>query len=364
MKNTIAILGAGNGGQALAGDLGARGFSVRLWESEGFKNSILPIIENGNKFTVNILGEIKQVKLAAVGTDIEEIMDGADIVCVTAPSYAAGTITNTLAPYIKPDQVLLYCPGSTGNALEGAKILNQYGKKINIAEFATLPYAARLGEPGEVKIFLRAEKIYTGAFPGKNTESIIQRINTLFPNAIVPMASVLESSLNNGNPVTHPIPTILNAARIGLAIPFLFYQEIIPEMANINEKIDEERMQLCDKLGYRRIRGAERLNQIGYSPKVNSLYEAYRQSVPFSNIQAPKTLYDRYIFEDVGYGLQIYVSLGKLLGVDMPISAAVVTLASALVNVDFWTEKNRTLADMCIDGLNVKTLKDFLHNGE
>lgn len=364
MSYVVAVLGAGNGGQALAGDLSSRGFTVNLWETEKYIENIIPIIENENILNIEDVNENKRVKLNLVENDIEKVMHNANIVCVCAPSYAIEHITNTLATYIDSDQVLIYCPGSTGNALAGAKILRKYNKKINIAEFSTLPFAARIVKPGTIKIFLHASKIYTGVFPGEKTNTIIERINPLFPNAIVPMESVLESSLNNGNPVTHPVPTLLNASRIGLGIPYLFYKEITPEIAGINERIDQERINICNSLGYRHISGTERLYQIGYAPETNSLYDAYKNSVPFSNIEAPKTIYDRYIFEDVGFGLQVLAKLGEMLKINTPITSAVITLASALVNVDFWTEKNRTLEEMDIADLDKDQIKRFLYYGK
>lgn len=364
MSKEIAILGAGNGGQALAGDLALRGFSVRLWDLEAFKKSIAPIMENNNTIRVDLMGEPKQAKLAMVGASIEETVKGADIICVSAPSFASEIITKELTPYITPEQTLLYCPGSTGNALAGAKILRENGKQNNVAEFATLPYAARLGDPGTIKIFLLVTKLYTGVFPARNTDRVIKKLMPLFPDAIEAMDSVLESSLNNGNPISHPVPTLLNASRIGLKIPYLFYQDIIPEIARINEKLDEERMQLCDKLGYKRINGAERLYLMGYSPKTDNLYDAYKQSQPFAKIKSPDSLYDRYLLEDVGYGLQIFSQLGNQLSVPTPVCSAVVTLAGSLLGIDFWNERNRTLADMGIEGMDVERLKEYLYNGE
>ncbi len=364
MSYVVAVLGAGNGGQALAGDLSSRGFTVNLWETEKYIENIIPIIENENIINVEDVNENKQVRLNLVGSDIKKIIHNANIVCVCAPSYAIEHITNILATYIDSDQVLIYCPGSTGNALAGVKILKKHNKEINIAEFSTLPFAARIIRPGTIKIFLHASKIYTGVFPGKRTSTIIEKINPLFPDSIVPLESVLESSLNNGNPVTHPVPTLLNASRIGLGIPYFFYQEITPEIAGINERIDQERINICNKLGYRHISGARRLYEIGYAPETASLYEAYKQSVPFSNIEAPKSIYDRYIFEDVGFGLQVLARLGEKLGIRTPITSAVITLASSLVNVDFWTEKNRTLEDMDIADLNKDQIKKFLYYGK
>lgn len=215
-----------------------------------------------------------------------------------------------------------------------------------------------------MKILLLVKKLYTGVFPAKNTEKIIEKLLPLFPESIETVTSVLESSLNNGNPISHPIPTLLNASRVALGIPYLFYKQIPSEMARLNEKLDEERMKICDVLGYKQICGAERLYLMGYSPKTECLYDAYRLSQPFAKIQAPTSLYDRYLLEDVGYGLKVLAALGRQLGIETPISDAVTTLAGSLLNIDFQRERNRNLADMSIDGMDVVRLKRFLIDGE
>ncbi len=43
----IAVLGAGNGGQAAAADLTLRGFKISLFEMPQFEQNLKPILERG-----------------------------------------------------------------------------------------------------------------------------------------------------------------------------------------------------------------------------------------------------------------------------------------------------------------------------
>ena len=63
------------------------------------------------------------------------------------------------------------------------------------------------------------------------------------------------------------------------------------------------------------------------------------------------------------YGLATFASLGKQLGIEMPLTRAVVELASAASGHDFWKEA-RTPKHLGIAGMSARQLSRYLKTGE
>lgn len=359
----IAILGAGAGGCAAAADLSLRGFDVALYNRTFSR--LKPIIERGGIFAV---GEIEGfAKLKKVSNDIKECVQDAKIIIIVVPAYGQRMLLEHAAPYLKNDQILILMPGSLGS-LEFYRILDEktIDKTIKISETATLPYASRVIEPCSVKIKLLVKNILFAAFPSVLTEELLDIVKDIYPN-IIPATDILETALNNGNPVTHPAPTILNAGRIEYSKgEFYLYKEGITEsVTKVINAVDKERLEICRAFGYREWPVLDRLYDLGYAQDKSSLYKAYTTSNVFCGdepIKGPSSIVDRYITEDVGYGLVLWTSLADMIGVKTPTMKALIHLASLLTNIDF-QKTGRTVEKLGIDSMSVEEIKLFLKKG-
>jgi opine dehydrogenase len=94
-----------------------------------------------------------------------------------------------------------------------------------------------------------------------------------------------------------------------------------------------------------------------------TVYEALATSDLLRPVSGPNSLQHRYITEDVPYGLVPYVSIGGMLGIDMPITRAFVDLACAVNEVDYWAS-GRTVEKLHIAGLDAHRLSEFLRTGK
>lgn len=361
----IAVLGGGNGAFAAAADLSLAGHQIILYEDEKFKENISEL-QKKKRITLSGAGRTGEARIYKVTTDLAEaIEDDVDLIMPVTPAFAQETIAKKIAPYLKKGHKIVLTPGSTGGALVVAKILHEEGKLdgVTIAEMNTLPYAARKTGPTGVNILLMVRKMYFAAFPAKHNQEMYDLVKELYP-AIELVTDVIESSLQNGNPVAHPAPVVLNAGKIEYAKGehYHYKEGITPSVARVNEKIDLERNEISKKFGYQEHTSIERNYLMGYSPKRDTLYECYRDSAVFCAIKGPKSLQDRYLTEDTPCSLVLLASLGDLTGVDTPIMDAVITLASALANENYW-KTGRTVADLGLDGMNIEEIKEFLHNG-
>ncbi len=107
----LTVLGAGNGGQALAGDLAMKGSQVVLYEHPDFDEKVGLIQNRGSRIEMEgkILGE---GQLAFVTSDIEKAAKHGDILFFVMPSFAQERILDMALPFLRPGQTLVFIPGN------------------------------------------------------------------------------------------------------------------------------------------------------------------------------------------------------------------------------------------------------------
>ena len=115
---------------------------------------------------------------------------------------------------------------------------------IRVAETHTLHYAVRLTEPGRIRLFLKLKAgNLLAALPSKHTEEVLRRVVDVYPG-MEPAKNVMQTSLQNANPIIHQAVTVANAARIeGAGGDFLFYEEGVSDATGrLIESLDQERI--------------------------------------------------------------------------------------------------------------------------
>ncbi len=357
----IAVLGSGNGGCAVAFDCSMHGHHVNLFDFEKFPKNIEIIQNNRGIYAEGALEGFASVKYA--GHDIEKTLDGATIIFAVGPAYSTKPFAEACKNYLKKGQIVIVCPSSCGGSIEfknGAG-LNIRDEDVIVAETSTLPYAVRALKPGKIRVFLKLKGgIFLAALPAKNTIKVLEKIREIFP-AITAAKNVLQTSLQNGNPVIHPPITLLNTALIERTMGnFFFYEEgVTPAVGKLIEALDKERIAIGKKLGINIIPDPELGYQQGYMAEVN--YNIGYSTAPgFKGIKAQPSLDYRYFNEDVGFGLVFMQKLGEQLGVDTPYMSAIIRLASLLMDRDYLSEANRTMESLGLSRYTTEELEKFL----
>ena len=69
-----------------------------------------------------------------------------------------------------------------------------------------------------------------------------------------------------------------------------------------------------------------------------ALNRLFNNSPVFSQIKGPNQVKNRYLTEDIAYGLVLWSSLGKHIGVPTPNTDAIITIASTILERDFFEE--------------------------
>jgi len=362
----ITIMGAGNGGCTAAADLTQRGFEVCLYELPDFQERYKPVVEKGGIEFVTKSGRAF-VKLKKVTSSVEEALDGAEVIMIVTQALAHNQLAQMCTPYLNNGQIVILNPGSTCGSLEFWLALQKKGFKgrIRIGETNSLTYGCRLTGPGQATLFNLCPKILLGVFPAHESESVVATLHQLYPS-IVGAKNVLEAGLNNGNPVSHPGASVLNAGRIEYSGgDIILYKEgITPSVVKVNEAIDSERLALCRRMGYAELPIKDAIVQRGYSPGGTTLYETYQNSEIFMTGKGPSSLKDRYITEDCMFGLVFWASLGAHLKVQTPTISSIIHLASVLNSTNYQKDGPRTVEKLGMAGMTVSEINQFLDTGD
>jgi len=198
---------------------------------------------------------------------------------------------------------VIVCPSSCGGSVEfknGAG-LDLRDADIVVAETSTLPYAVRLLEPGKIRIFNKLKGgLFLAAVPAKNTGHVLQQVRDVYP-AMSAARNILQTSLQNGNPVIHPTITLMNVALIERTRgDFDFYHEgVTPAVGRLIEAVDKERVAIGKKLGVEVIPDPELGVLQGYM-KEATYDDGFITAPGLAGVRAQSSLDYRYFNEDVG----------------------------------------------------------------
>ncbi|MDJ0709625.1 MAG: NAD/NADP octopine/nopaline dehydrogenase family protein [Woeseiaceae bacterium] len=354
----ITVLGAGAGGTAMAFDCASHGHDVRLFDFPDFPDNIAGIAASGR---IEAEGDIEgSAKLVSAGHDIDEALSDAELIYVVGPAFSTEPFGKAVAGKLRAGQTVIVSPSSCGGALafKRAADLAVEDDSVRVAETSTLHYAVRLTRPGHIRVFLKLKSgNLLAALPGRHTDALLAMIADVYPG-MERADSVLQTSLQNANPIIHPAVTLANAARIeGTGGDFLFYEEGVSDATGrLIEALDKERIAIGAALDIDVLSDPEMGMRQGYMLAAN-YGSGYREAPGFLGIGAQPQLDHRYLNEDVGYGLVFMSALGRQVGVATPNINAMIRLTSVLMARDYAGEALRTPASLGIGDLNAEGLK-------
>ncbi|MBU7013216.1 MAG: NAD/NADP octopine/nopaline dehydrogenase family protein [Theionarchaea archaeon] len=354
----VAILGAGNGGQALAGYLSLKGFSVNL-----FNRSEKRIRHIKNDAGVHIQGLFEEfAPLNIVTTDIKKALSDADLVMVVVPAQAHKHIAEICAPHLEDGQVVVLSPGRTGGALEFKKTLdkNGFSKRIYLAETQTFLFVSRVVN-NKARITGTKNSVPVAAFPASDTDRVMSMLRQVHPS-FEKAENVMETSLANIGAIFHPSTMILNMGRIESSQDFSYYFDgITPYVARFLERIDKERQRVARAIGVQTLSARQWLKRV-YNAQGETLFERIQDNGKYRGVGSPQTPMHRYIMEDIPTGLVPIASLGNHLGVHAPAIDSVIGIATHLYGIDF-EAKGRTVESLGLEGMNSRRMIEYVTRG-
>jgi opine dehydrogenase len=357
----VAVLGGGNGAHTIAADLTLKGLSVNMFEMERFASSMQKVFDTGEIEISGVAGTGK-AKLNLVTTDLAAAIRNVEVIFIPLPGFTVSNYAKLLAPHLTENQVVVIMPGTLA-ALEFRQTLRASGNRaeIVVAEVGGLPFATRLISPGQVRTFHVRATCALAALPGNKGPLVHEKIKDLYP--FVLKETVIETGLGHLTPLLHPAGCLLNAGRIERSHgEFYMYEEgMTPSVVRVIEALDQERIQIGKRLAIDLPSGVDMMVESAYGPR-GTLWESLNGSAGLTPVKGPPSLENRYVTEDIPFGLVAWASIGDAVGVATPMMDALIALGGVIMGKDCWKE-GRNLASMGMENLNLQQIKTYLESG-
>ena len=351
----ISVIGAGNGGQAIAGFCAAMGASVCLYNHR--KKRISSILKTGHIHLTGVLDLIGNLDL--VTDDLEQAVSFAEIIMIVTTASAHREMAHLMSPYLQDDQMIVLNPGRTLGLLEFCSILQEErpSLKVNVAEAQTLVYACREQSPGNVNIIGVKDRVLLAGRNREETNKIIDKLSSIY-SVFIP-SILAQTSLENIGAIFHPPVVLFNAATIERNAPFYFYRDMTPNVASFIQKLDQERLNLGKALGLNLMSVSDWIKYAYPTTEGNDLCERMRNNPAYHDILAPGSIFTRQLTEDIPTGLLPMSELARIVNVDTPLMNSIIDISASLLNIDF-RKNGRTLKNLKLLGMNKQNLIELL----
>lgn len=365
--SNILVIGSGHAGCAFSAYLGKKGYPVHLYDSEPFKGNLTYIKKHGGlTLTGSVIQGFGPIKL--VTTDIEKALEDVEVILIVVPAFAHRIIAKDFAPYFTSKHTIVLNPGSVFGALDFTNFLRENGNNedLTITEAASSIFACRRSSEAEVLIKGIKQRMPVACIPHDRIETVISKIKPLLPYYDA-CPNIIYSSFLDINAMVHPVGAMLNSGWIEYSQgKYDFYWEgLTPGVCRCMEAIDSERVKVSKALGFEQIKLIDLIHDFYGCWEKKTLYEYFYKSPvnggPGST--APTNMQHRYITEDVPYGLVPIAEIGKKFGVDTPCIDAIIDLACAVNETNYWST-GRSLENLKLAGLPNEVIIHRLLNGK
>lgn len=358
----IAMIGAGNLGQAQAAHLAQLGHEVSIWNRTGTR--IDEINERGGIELEGVLQGLARLHLAS--KDIGEVVRGRDLLIITVPASSHRAVARLLAPHVSDGMAIALHPGHTFGAIDVFNTLEQEGarKDITYAEIQTSLLTSRLSGPAKVNVSAIKNALPIAVFPSNHGFDRIEVLFEAYPSSIR-APNILKTSLENLNAPVHPAVSLCNLGLMDRGEEYLYYWEgFTPAVSKLVERVDAERVALARVLDADPITLQQFFDK-AYDVQGEELWQKIQSNEAYRNMTGPQTVWNRTILEDLPTGLVPFSELGRAFGVPTPTCDALIEICNAIYQRDFRKgDDARTLEAMGLAGMSPEEILHFVETGE
>lgn len=356
----IAILGAGNMGCAIAADLTLKSHEVTVIKtSRAMHNETFDYIKaHKNQITLSEKGVEQTANIKEITTDLDKINE-AELIIITIQTNYHESLIKRIKPYLRDGQILMIVPGyfSTAYVLKHCSDID-----LTIVEGESSPIDCRIDDYGLIKVGFRNVRNPLGVYPISRISMVKEKLDALQLHYTY-LSSVVEAALHNPNMIVHTVGAIMSIPRIEKTNgDYCMYWEVFtPSVWKILEKLDAEKMDVLERVGYERIPYVEACkfrNSLDETIDAKAVFFEYA-AMP-TRAKGPIVVDSRYISEDVPEGLVMLEALGAHLGIATPVCTSLIELAAAALGRDL-RNQGRTPDRLGVDNLRT-ILLDCQHD--
>lgn len=353
----IAILGAGNVALANACYLSSAGHEVRIWSS--FASERQALIDAG---TIAYEGFMSGTAAVAVPHDVRDCVADADVVMICAPAFAHQALMAASCPHVTEAQHVVIHPVTGLSSLLMSRMLKARNARPTLIDLSTSLFTTRKTGPASVRLLRIKDVIDAATIPAERGKAAMACLESLFGKRFRLEPSALAISLNNHNPVYHVPPMLCNLSRAEKKEDWIIWENITPGVARFVKVVDDERIAVVRHYGTTEIPVEQYFRQ-SFGVEGRDLDEIFRAvGEKLRGPIGPQDFNHRFMLEDVPCALVFYHSLGRVAGIDMPVTESLIRITSALYRRDFFKE-GHTVEALGLAGLDARGIVEVTRTG-
>jgi len=369
---TVAFCGGGNGahvcsvtaglasGNHTVNVLSTFAYEAERWDKASRSTGGTKIFDKPSRAT-------KPNQPALITNDPEAALKDADVVLLSAPSFAHANYFELCKKFGKADATVGVLPGRAGIDLEFKSVIGPKSDTMSLINFATLPWACRIKTYGDtVEVLGTKDEVVCAVKGTKESLDTVQKLIGIKPT-LVAGSSNLGLSMNSPGGVVHPGIMFAQWSRWGGqpldAMP-LFYQGADAYTDRVLTNLSDEILSIRDAICFA-------YPQVDLTDVIH-IRDWYKQSYPdadHSTLEKALTTtaaYDglthpcikneegkflpnyqaRYLTEDVGYTLLFNKGLGLMTGINTPQIDDVVYWAQEQMGKSYMVDGKLTGSDL------------------
>ena len=366
----VAILGGGADAKLIAALCLSEGADTKLFSAYGEE---LAALRSSSGVTLRGAGPIGTYHVdrddgPSIQTTAE--LDGAvadaEVIFLTGPVHKQRTYSMVLADHLSDGQVLVIAPGRSLGALETAWLLRIGGctADVTIVEAQGLPFW--YNEAGSVLTLTSAAPMAAATLPSGRSETL-NALKKYLPNLVV-FDSVLASGFSDGSALVE-VPTLMmgGPALHGGAIPIPMGGKLLEENQTFASLIGSSQKTIIAKLTDERHKVAKAFG-VRHLPSASEMISTYGGSLrgdhsrPIPSQKMSKSLLRCGVIGS----LVPLKSAGQIANLKVPVTSAIITLASSILVADV-SAAGRRLEAIGIDSGDIDTARramDAIATGE
>lgn len=357
----VAVLGGGHGCYAAAAEMTERGHEVFFWRRDAA--ALAPLLQRP-VITVTDFRGTRDVVIKNICSELRDAVEHAELIVTPLPATAQIDLAQSLCPLLRDGQVVFLPPGTFGSIIF-ARAMRDCGNraKVAFAETGTLPNLVRKHGASQIVVSGYGKHLPTGIFPTRLADHALPILQAAYA-AIEPVEDVLSAALMNAGPIIHPPLILMNAGPLEHFPAWDIHNEgTQPAIRRVTDRLDEERVAVRERLGYRAPHFPLRDHYAKSGPEWmygRAAHDSLTKSGDWREKIDLQT--HRYMLEDTRLGLSFLTSVAQWADVAAPIASGLVALAEAVVGEGFSTGA-RTFASLGLAEYSKDRMQDLLRNG-
>jgi opine dehydrogenase len=384
LEKPVAVLGGGVCAQAFAAEFALEGHKVHLYELPDFaQESLGEVLRNheielsGEQLNFEWFKRTGIGKVDVVTTEISKALKGAGLVIVAIPAKGHKPFFENMIPFLEDGQIISIFPDNFGSLIL-RNMMRERGcdADVIIGGWTSMPYGARIVEPGKVDCILRIRELVGDALPSTDGDKFFDTLKGIPAfDGITELKkgdTVIGVGLSNPNPVVHVPGSILNVGAMEvsetegtLGIPkgqySMYKYGMCPAVARVQLAYYREEQKIAEAMGIEMIEYRE--DQFFWKGGIMGI-EFW---VPFADVNippitGPDSVEHRYFSEDIPVGTMVRCLLAKKFEVKTPIIESMIHIGSAACNHDF-VKEGLTLKDLGIEDLGKEQIMRYVKEG-